>query len=103
MSNEGRRIIISIQDKSGILISEKIEWKGRPSKAIVETIKKVLKYAATNNYITMGDLFHLISYCALLNIPENDTKKRKAIEKELNEWRESAQQDQKQSGQTQEK
>ena len=82
-NNQGRKIIITVQDKSGIAITRKIVWEGRPSQAIRETVKQILKDAAMNKYITIADLFHIISYCSVLNIPETDKEKIEAIQKEM--------------------
>lgn len=83
--NDGRKIIITIIDKKGIVLEDKIHYGTRPSRAVVETIKKILKHAAINRWITHADLFELISYATLLNIPRDSFQRDEWIQKELNE------------------
>lgn len=81
--SSGRRIIITVQDKSGIIITEEIKWNSRPSVAITESIKKILNIAAINGYISLPDLFHIISFCSALNIPGSTQEKEKILQKEF--------------------
>jgi len=84
-AKQGNKITITIVDKQGIVFKDHIEYDTRPSVAIVETIKKILKHAAMNRWITHADLYTIIAYSMVLNIPRDNQQKIEWVQKELKE------------------